>query len=98
MNSSEINKPSQANALNAEDYSRAMNFIGENLLSALTKAVEELPPSFRNRQLISQALSAFLTNIIYKQAPGNQEACQQMLDDISQLVKTQLNNISAIAL
>lgn len=89
MNTSEIDKP-----LTAEDYSQAMNFIGQNLLLALTQSVEKLPAPFRNRQVISQALSAFLTNVIYKQAPENQEACQEILAEINQLVKAQLDNIS----
>ncbi|MBN9228469.1 MULTISPECIES: hypothetical protein [Legionella] len=79
--------------LTNEDYSKAMNFIGQNLLSSLIQSVEKLPPNLRNNNIISQALSAFLANIIYKQSPGNPESCQQMLEAITNLVKMQLNNI-----
>lgn len=79
--------------LTAEDYSRAMNFIGQNLLSSLNQTVEKLPPHFRNRKVVSQALSAFLANVIYKQFPDNHELCQQMLDEITRIVKMQLDNI-----
>ncbi|KGP62503.1 hypothetical protein EP47_06255 [Legionella norrlandica] len=76
-----------------EDYAKAMNFIGQNLLSSLTQSVEKLPPQLRNLKVVSQALSAFLTNVIYKQFPENHESCQQMLSEISKLVSVQLNNI-----
>ncbi|HBD9376171.1 TPA: hypothetical protein KLD42_003096 [Legionella pneumophila] len=80
-------------AVTAEDYSRAMNFIGQNLLSSLTQSVEKLPPQFSNRRLVCQALSAFLTNVIYKQFPEQPESCQQMLDDITRHVSMQLDKI-----
>ncbi|CAM2973299.1 Uncharacterised protein [Legionella steigerwaltii] len=79
--------------LTHEDYSKAMNFIGQNLLSSLIQSVEKLPPHCRNNNIISQALSAFLANIIYKQSPGNPESHQQMLESITNLVRMQLNNI-----
>lgn len=79
--------------LSAENYSKAMNAIGQHLLSALNQAVEQLPQPLRSRQLVSQALSAFLTNVIYKQYPGHAEACQHMLDEIAKLVKTQLESM-----
>ncbi len=82
-----------AEILTNEDYSKAMNFIGQNLLSALVQSVEKLPPPLRNSNVISQALSAFLANIIYKQFPGNPESCQHMLSSITKLVKMQLDNI-----
>lgn len=91
MNVDENNQP--AEILTNEDYSKAMNFIGQNLLSALVQSVEKLPPPLRNSNVISQALSAFLANIIYKQFPGNPDACQHMLNSIAKLVKMQLDNI-----
>lgn len=83
----------QNDALTAEEYSKAMNFVGQHLLSALQQSVEQLPKPLRSRQLVAQALSAFLTNTIYKQYPDNQDACQYMLDEITKLVKAQLNSI-----
>lgn len=77
----------------AEEYSKAMNFIGQNLWMNLTQSVEKLPPQLRNRKVVSQALSAFLANVIYKQFPENHDLCQQMLDDVTKLVKVQLDNI-----
>ncbi|PWY57622.1 hypothetical protein DGG96_00565 [Legionella qingyii] len=86
-----------AEALTNEDYSKAMNFIGQNLLTSLVQSVEKLPPHFRSNNVISQALSAFIANIIYKQSPGNPESCQQMLDTLTKLVKTQLENLPQFA-
>lgn len=80
----------QAGVLKEEDYSRAMNFLGQNLLSTLSQAVEQLPPELRNRQVITQALSAFLANVIHKQFPGDEDSCQQLLGDFANLTKTQL--------
>ncbi|HAT1659336.1 TPA: hypothetical protein JBL19_15590 [Legionella pneumophila] len=88
---SENTQPGEA--LTTEDYSKAMNFIGQNLLSSLTQSVEKLPPQLRNRRLVCQALSAFLTNVIYKQFPEHRESCQQMLDDITKHVSMQLDKI-----
>lgn len=34
----------------AEDYSRIMNFIGQNLYSSLVESMEKLPPHFRNQK------------------------------------------------
>ncbi|KTD02454.1 hypothetical protein OQJ19_04945 [Fluoribacter gormanii] len=86
-----------AEALTNEDYSKAMNFIGQNLLTSLVQSVEKLPPHLRSNNVISQALSAFIANIIYKQSPGNPESCQQMLDAITKLVKMQLENLPQLA-
>ncbi|MDP3269289.1 MAG: hypothetical protein Q8M40_09605 [Legionella sp.] len=81
------------NDVTAEDYSKAMNFIGQNLLTALKQSVEGLPPQLRNRKVVNQGLSAFLTNVIHKQFPDNYEFCQQMLDELTKLVRTQLDQI-----
>ncbi|KTC82291.1 hypothetical protein [Legionella cherrii] len=85
--------PQSVEALTNEDYSKAMNFIGQNLLSSLVQSVEKLPPHFRNSNVISQALSAFVANIIYKQSPENAESRQKMLEAMTNLVRMQLNNI-----
>lgn len=79
-------------ALTNEDYSKAMNFIGQNLLSSLVQSIEKLPPNLRSSNVISQALSAFLANIIYKQFPESPESCHKMMDAITSLVKMQLGN------
>ncbi|WP_019217387.1 hypothetical protein [Legionella tunisiensis] len=81
-------------ALTAEDYSKAMNLLGQNLLSALTQSIEKLPQPLRNRKVVSQALSAFLANLIYKQFPEDQESRQQMLDELTTLIQVQLDGIS----
>lgn len=78
--------------LSNEDYTKAMNFIGQSLLTSLVQSLENLSPPLRNSNVISQALSAFLANIIYKQFPGDAEACQKMLDAITQLVQKQFDN------
>lgn len=82
--------------LTAEDYSKAMNFIAQNLLASLTQAVSNLPAHFQDRAVVSQALSAFLANVIYKQFPETPDACQTMLDDISKFVKVQLEHMAQI--
>ncbi|HHT0592414.1 TPA: hypothetical protein ACTXXA_000275 [Legionella anisa] len=83
-----------AKTLTNEDYSKAMNFIGQNLLSSLVQSIEKLPAHLRNSNVISQALSAFLANIIYKQFPDSPESCHQMMDAMTKLVKMQLDNYS----
>ncbi|ARB93534.1 hypothetical protein [Legionella longbeachae] len=78
----------------AEDYSRIMNFIGQNLYSSLAESMEKLPPHFRNQKMVCNALSAFLVNVIYQQSSGNKESCQKMFGDITQIIENQLNNIT----
>lgn len=87
----------QVDALTAEDYSRAMNFIGQNLLSSLSQLVEKLPAPLRNQKVVTQGMSAFLANVIYKQFPENQDSCQQMLAELTNLVRIQLENVSTPA-
>ncbi|KTD76899.1 hypothetical protein [Legionella worsleiensis] len=77
----------------AEEYSQAMNLIGSNLFSSLVQSMEKLQPHFRNQKMVSNALSSFLVNVIYKQSSGNTEKIQQMLDEILNLVKIQLDSI-----
>ncbi|KTD35668.1 hypothetical protein Lmor_1115 [Legionella moravica] len=76
-----------------EEYSQAMNLIGSNLFSSLVQSMEKLEPHFRNHKMVSNALSSFLVNVIYKQSSGNTETIQQMLDEILKLVKIQLDSI-----
>ncbi|MCP0913081.1 MULTISPECIES: hypothetical protein [Legionella] len=92
MTIAEKNNPLE-NPLTGEDYAEAMNFIGQNLLSSLAQSIENLPAELRNRQVVFQGLSAFLTNIIYKQSPTNQTFCNEMLDDLAKLIRQQLNEI-----
>lgn len=49
-------------------------------------------PHFRSSNVLSQALSAFLANLIYKQFPESPELGHQMIDAIVKFVKMQLNN------
>ena len=77
----------------AEEYSQAMNLIGSSLFSSLVQSMEKLPPHFRNQKMVSNALSSFLVNVIYKQSSGNAVAIQQTLDEILKLVKIQLDSI-----
>jgi hypothetical protein len=83
----------EVDTLAPEEYIKAMNFIGQNLLSSLVQSVEKLPQALRSPKVISQALAAFLTNVIYKQFPDDNESSQQMLDEISKFVRVQLENI-----
>ncbi|WP_115711689.1 hypothetical protein [Legionella sainthelensi] len=78
----------------AEDYSRIMNFIGQNLYSSLVESMEKLPPHFRNQKMICNALSAFLVNVIYQQSSGNSESCQKIFGEITEIIESQLNNIA----
>lgn len=80
-------------ALTAEEYTQAMNFIGSNLFSSLVQSMEQLPPHFRTQKMVSNALSSFLINVLYKQSSGNTETIQDMLDEIVKLVKIQLDSI-----
>lgn len=76
-----------------EEYSQAMNLIGSNLFSSLVQSMEKLQPHFRNQKMVSNALSSFIVNVIYKQSSGNTEKIHQMLDEILKLVKIQLDSI-----
>lgn len=91
----ETKNPQQADSISVEELSNAMNFIGQNLLSALNQTVDKLPPQLRNRKVVYNALSAFMANVIYKQHPKDQESCQQMLNELTKLIGVQLNSISA---
>jgi len=84
-----MNTTTEIDIPTAEEYSQAMNFIGQTLFSSLVQCMEKLPPHFRNQKMIANSLSAFLVNVIYKQSSGNQASCQQMLDEIEKLVKLQ---------
>lgn len=86
-----------ADTLTAEDYSKAMNLLGQNLLSALTQSIEKLPQPLRNRKVVSQALSAFIANLVYKQFPADQESRQQMLDELTMLIQLQLDSIAQLS-
>ncbi len=90
MNSDNIQAP---DALTTEDNTKAMNFIAQNLLSALIQSVEKLPSEFSNRQVIVQALSAFLANVIYKQFPDDAGSCQRLLNDFTNIIQIQLDNM-----
>lgn len=80
-------------AQTVEDYSKAMNFIGQSLLSALSQILEQLPSELRNKKVVTQGLSAFLTNVIYKQSPNDQESCKEMLAELTNVVRVQLKNV-----
>lgn len=83
------------NELTEEDYSRAMNFIGQNLLASLTQTVEQLSPELRNRKVVAQGLAAFLANVIHKQFPQEPELCSKMLEEFSAQVRVHLELVSA---
>lgn len=92
MNSNNANVQ-QAHPLTAEDYSKAMNFIGQNLLSSLVETVQKLPPPLRNDDMVLQGLSAFLGNVLYKQFPEDAEARHQTFERFSRLVNVHLENM-----
>lgn len=81
-------------ALTAEDHSKAMNFIGQNLLTSLNQSVEKLSPQLRNPNVVFQALSAFMANVIYTQSRENKIPSQQILDKVTRLVQAQLDSVS----
>jgi hypothetical protein len=81
------------NTITVEDYSRAMNIIGQSLLSTLTQILEKLPQELRNKKVVTQGLSAFLANVIHKQSPDNQDLCKEMLAELTDFVLIQLENV-----
>ena len=83
----------QDHTLTAEDYTKAMNFIGQNLLSSLIQSVNNIPAPLRKSKVVTQALSAFLANVIYKQFPEDHNSRQQMLDDLNKLIQIQFDHI-----
>lgn len=76
-----------------EDYAKAMNFIAQNLFSSLVQSIEKLPNELSNRKVVAQALSAFLANVIYKQFPNDADLSSRMLNDFTNLIQTQLNEM-----
>lgn len=80
-------------SLSQEDYSKAMNHIGQNLVSSLTKSVQELPSSLQSKNVVSQALASFLANVIYRQFPEDKETRQQFNSRLHELVQTHLDSI-----
>lgn len=84
----------QTNALSPEDYTKAMNMVGQNLLNALVQAMQNVPTPLRSNELVMQGLAAFLSNVLYKQFPQNKEARQQGLEHFTKLVAAHLANIS----
>ena len=79
--------------ISQEEYSQAMNFLGQNLYNALMQSMEQLEPQFRTQKMVTNALSAFLVNIVYKQAQGDKEKCEQQLDEIVKLIGLQIESI-----
>lgn len=84
-------------AQSVEEYSKAMNFVGQNLLSSLSQILGQLPSELRNKQIVTQGLSAFLANVIYQQSPNNQDLCNEMLNELTRLVRLQLENVPQTA-
>lgn len=92
------NKKNQAtDELTHEEYTKAMNFIGQHLLAALAQSVEKLPQPLRKYKVVSQALSAFLANVIYKQFPEDAQAREEMHADLTELLSIQLGTLSKAA-
>lgn len=84
----------QTNSLPPDAYPKAMNFIGQNLLTSLVQTMQNLPPPLRSNEVVVQALAAFLGNVIHKQYPQDGEACQQMLERLTKLVRVHLADIA----
>lgn len=80
-----------------EEFSKAMNFIGQNLLSTLIQSIQELPAPLRNNEMVLQGLAAFLSNVIHKQWPDNKEARKETLDRFTKIVNAHLANIAEVA-
>ncbi|KTD61438.1 hypothetical protein [Legionella spiritensis] len=92
MTASDTTKP--ADKLTQEDYSQAMNLIGQNLFTALTQSVDKLQPSLRNNNVVFQALAAFLANIVHKQFPDNRDSSKKVIDDLAKLIHLHLDSVA----
>lgn len=83
----------QDNSLTPEDYSNAMNTIGQSLLNTLIETISHLPQAMRNNEMAIQGMAAFLGNAIYKQFPEDQEARQKTFERLMTLVSMHIANI-----
>lgn len=80
--------------LTEKDYNHAMNLVGQNLLKNLSESVNQLPQPLRDHKVIAQSLSAFLANVILKQAGTHADNQQKMLADLVGLVNHHLKSIA----
>lgn len=83
----------EANTLPSDAYPKAMNLIGQNLLTSLVQTMQNLPLPLRSNEVLVQALAAFLGNVLHKQFPDDQAAGQQMLERLTKLVHVHLADI-----
>ena len=81
--------------LTDEDYSQAMNVIGQNLYSSLAQSIDELPEYMRSKDLVMQALSGFVANIIHQQAPTDPDSCQETLKQVNEIIQMHLTSMNA---
>ncbi len=93
MNPNQENTPTESQAT-VEMYSNAMNFIGQNLLTALTQSLERLPANCRNTKVVTNGLAAFISNVIFKQAKGDEALCPKMLEDITKIIHVQFEQFA----
>lgn len=80
--------------LNHEEYSKAMNSIGQNLLASLTETMQNLAPPLQTKEVAIQGLAAFLTNFLHRQAPKDSDARLQMHDRLNKIIQAHLASIS----
>jgi glutaredoxin 2 len=80
-------------AATEQEYSQAINTIGQHLFQALSQTVQSLPQHLRNARIVNQALAAFMTNAIAKQFPEDKDARIQTMTKLSELVNLHLNSI-----
>ena len=78
------------NQLTPEDYAKAINSIGQDLLERLQLTFKELDPTLRNNEVLFQGLSAFLVNVLYQQSPNDEEKRQQMLQHLTKIMQEHL--------
>lgn len=84
-------------SLSQEAYGKAMNFIGQNLLTSLVETMQNLPPPLRNNEIALQGLAAFLSNVIHKQFPEDPESRHQLLGRLTRLISTHLDSIEQLS-
>jgi hypothetical protein len=76
-----------------EDYTKAMNEIGQNLLNALSNTAATMPAQLRTTDMIMQGVATFLANVLHRQFPKDVASRDQLHEYLTHLVSKQLSTI-----
>lgn len=70
----------------------AMNYIGQNLSTALFKSIYELPTSLRTTEMLLRGVEALLSNLLHQKFSFNAHG---ILDSLCEHVHMSLNDLES---